>query len=800
MAMIPSEEPQVVEDDRFVGHVLHDGEYHIKRLLGQDASSKLYLAAHTTLATPLALKQVQADGALPESVVDELDYILHGGDISRRPFPGRDEQEVFFPVTGGTHTDLFLREALLMARLQHPALPTLYDYFSEDGYWYLVMNYVPGRTLRQQLQIETALSPLEALSYCMQVCDVLDYLHRQEPPLIYCALQPENIVLLPDKSSMLINLANARYFKEPPFFSEEEPGTHTRYTAPEFAPNGASIDIRADIYSLGMILQEMVLGTHPQASTEPREYPPMPVSTMLNGIIKLATQADPCERYQSAHVLFLALERAYRVEERLDYQRRLFGQSLQSDKIRVHAEQRSRQDGSAKEMGSGQHHNDETEVVFSTRDLEQRRADREMLQQIRRERLDHDQMEQQFASVDESLQRRSSMSLSQLSLHTLEGSPARRRRKPVQILTFQRAIQISFGLALMLFLVMASLLLYARLQPAKEHIQIGSTSVTSATHPQSGTMSNAWLRLPSLPRPEADTAAVYVEQRGHPYVYVNGAYSSPRHPSYDHALYRYDVTGTRWEVAQTAFPGMVNNAATVDERNTIYFTVGYSSDSYDVPSLLYTYQPETGQLKKIIPPDPISIGFASALFADQQGHLYLTQGFSHPGNSHAQAGTGWYRYDIATTHWQHLADLPVGLGYVVISSDEQGHLLLFGGSTDAGQQQQTNSIYSYDIAHNSWTQAATSLPQAISSASGCTIVPGKLALIGGFDKAQQRGKDSSWLIDTQTLQIQPLIPFTAGGSVLGASACDGHGHAFVVRGADDPQLPTQDFWQLQVHY
>ncbi|GHO86932.1 protein kinase domain-containing protein [Dictyobacter formicarum] len=796
--MIPSEEPQVVEDDQFVGHVLHDGEYRIKRLLGQDAISKVYLAAHATLATPLALKQVQADQALPESVVAELDYILHGGDISRPPSTRTDAQETFFPVSGGTNTDLFLREALLMARLQHPVLPTLYDYFAEDGYWYLVMNYVPGHTLRQRLQDKEALPPLEALSYSMQLCDVLDYLHHQQPPLIYCALQPENIILLPDKSSMLINLANARYFKEPPSFSEEEPGTHTKYTAPEFAPNGASIDVRADIYSLGMILQEMILGSHTQADHE-REYPTMPVSTMLNGIIKLATQADPCERYQSAQVLFLALERAYRIEERLNYQRQLFGQSLQSDKVRLHAEQRPERPGPDIEMGSGKHNNDETEVVSSTHDLEQRRADRELLQQMRRERVAHDQMEQHFASVDESLQRRSSMSLSQLSLHTLQ-EPSRQMGKPSLARTFRRFIQVSFGLALVLFVVMASLLLYARLQPAKEQAPIGPTPAARPTNPQSGTTTNTWLRLPSLLNPEADTAAVYVEEHGRPYVYMNGAYRGSQHPFYDHALYRYDVNASRWEVAQNNFPGMVNNAAAVDERNTIFFTVGYSSDSYNVSSLLYTYQPETSQMKKIVPPDQITIGFAGTLFADQQGHLYLTQGFSRPGDRHAQAGTGWYRYDIATSHWQRLANLPVGLGYVVISSDEQGHLLIFGGSTDAGQQQQTNSIYSYDITHNSWTQATTSLPQTISGASGCTVVPGKLALIGGFDKAQQRGKDSSWLIDIQTLQTQPLIPFTAGGSVLGASACDGQGHAFVVRGADDPQLPTRDFWRLQVHY
>ncbi|GCE18164.1 protein kinase domain-containing protein [Dictyobacter kobayashii] len=794
--MIPSEEPRATENDQFVGHVLHDGEYHIKQLLARDSTSRVYLAAHVTLATPLVLKQVQTDQALPESVVAELDYILHGGDISRRSATTQDAQEAFFPSSGGTQTDLFLREALLMARLQHPALPTLYDYFSEDGYWYLVMNYVPGCTLGQRLQQDPALTPLEALSYCMQLCDVLDYLHHHDPPLIFCALQPENIVLVPDTSLVLLNLGNARYFREPPTCSEEEPVAHTKYTAPEFAPNGASIDVRADLYSLGMLLQEMILGPHSRQQQEAREYPATPISTMLNGIIKLATQADPGDRYQSAHVFFLALERAYRVEERLSYQRQMFGQSVQNDKVRL-----QRRGSDSSEIATGPlSHNDETEVVPCTLDLEQRRADRESLQRMRQERLAHDQMEQQLASVDESLQRRSSMSLSQLSLHTLQEQPPATNTS-LLARKFHRFIQISFILALALFVIMASLLVYVRLlQPARQHIQMGSDSSALSRHTQSTTLTNAWLRLPSTLKPEADMAAVYVVEKGHPYVYMNGAYRSPEHPSYDHTLYRYDVIATRWEMVENNFPGMVNNAAAVDERNTIFFTVGYSSESYNVPSLLYMYQPDTAQLKKIVPPDQITIGFASALFADQQGHLYLTQGFTQPGNSHTQAGTGWYRYDIATSHWHRLADLPVGLGYVVISSDDQGHLLIFGGSVDAGQQQQTDTIYSYDIANNSWSQASTSMPQAISGASGCVVLPGKLVLVGGYDKRQEQGKDNTWLIDTQTLQIQPLIPFTAGGSVLGASACDGQGNAFVVRGADDPQLPTRDFWQLQVHH
>ena len=85
-----------------------------------------------------------------------------------------------FPSSGGMNTDRFLREALLLARLQHSALPALYDYFFEDGYWYLVMDYIPGPTLMSYLHKEAPLPPLEALNYAMQLCDVLDYLHKTD--------------------------------------------------------------------------------------------------------------------------------------------------------------------------------------------------------------------------------------------------------------------------------------------------------------------------------------------------------------------------------------------------------------------------------------------------------------------------------------------------------------------------------------------------------------------------------------------------------------------------------------------
>src|SRR5258708_40098727 len=106
------------------GHTLHDGEYRIERILGHGGMGKVYLAIHTSLGVPFALKQARADQPLPESVIAELDSGLRGNDTQQQaahhPAWERD-----FPTSGGIHTDRFLREALLLIRLQHPAIPML---------------------------------------------------------------------------------------------------------------------------------------------------------------------------------------------------------------------------------------------------------------------------------------------------------------------------------------------------------------------------------------------------------------------------------------------------------------------------------------------------------------------------------------------------------------------------------------------------------------------------------------------------------------------------------------------------
>jgi serine/threonine protein kinase len=97
-------------------------------------------------------------------------------------------------------TENFKREALLLAALRHPNLPSIYEQFSEAGRWYLVMDFIEGETLEAYLQKqpEGHLSIEETLQLGLQLCTVLSYLHRRQPPIIFRDLKPANIMRTPE--------------------------------------------------------------------------------------------------------------------------------------------------------------------------------------------------------------------------------------------------------------------------------------------------------------------------------------------------------------------------------------------------------------------------------------------------------------------------------------------------------------------------------------------------------------------------------------------------------------------------
>jgi serine/threonine protein kinase len=787
------------QPDYFIGRVLRGGEYRIDALLGHGGMGRVFLATHIALQIPVAIKQGLADKAIPDVVMVELDRLLHSENAQRKGRPSWPSA-FDFPLSGGEHTDRFLREALLLAHLQHASLPAIYDYFIEEGYCNLVMDYIPGPTLSEYIQKHAPLAPLEALNYAIQLCDVLEYLHKQSPPVIYRDLKPSNIILSPDGRVMLVDFGIARHFKAGQQSDTTDLGS-PGYAPPEQYRGEGQTDGRSDLYSLGVILHEMLSGQRPSATAEkPKSLHALNpgISVALSGLVHVATRAEPIYRFQSAHTLYLALERAYSIEERRAYQRRIAAAETHEP-----SQWASLQILASAEEGRG--------AWQPTVQLSQRRQVREALQEAHRERIEQERAEEHLPSIDESLHHRSSMGVTPLpspaAVSAEPGVPGA-EEEPLALRSSRsrhRLPRVLFAVALLAFAIMASINLYGFFfhprgpaRPVSLQGKPAPRPTAEATLSVAANDAGIWQVLPSMPSPEADNTSVYLQIQGKGYIYMTGGFRGSRStPRYDQNLYRYDIAGARWEIlANTAIPGMVNNAVALDQQKHLYFTAGYSSSVYAITSLLYMYDPLNGKLQKIVPPPAVSLGYSAAVLADQQGHLYISQGFLQAGDPHTRAGTGWYRYDINTGGWHVLKPLPLGAGYVMLATDGVGNIFMLGGARDAGQDMPIRRIYRYDIARDSWSVEQTSVPGLLSGASSCLNTQRQLVIVGGYDAQHKRPLGQAWLLNLPGLRWTPLAALPAGGSVLGSAACDGAGHVYLARGANDPSKPTRDFWQL----
>lgn len=105
----------------------------------------------------------------------------------------------------------FQREASFLAHLEHPNLVQVTDFFEADGLYYLVMAYVEGDTFRQKLEARGRPFPVaEVLNWADQLCSVLDYLHSQNPPILFRDLKPDNIMVDKQDRLRLIDFGIAR--------------------------------------------------------------------------------------------------------------------------------------------------------------------------------------------------------------------------------------------------------------------------------------------------------------------------------------------------------------------------------------------------------------------------------------------------------------------------------------------------------------------------------------------------------------------------------------------------------------
>ena len=170
-------------------------------------------------------------------------------------------------------TTAFQREVSVLSQLDHPNLPRLYEYIQTPGHWYLVMDFIAGETL-EEYQSKTPNGRLllsEALDIGMQLCLVLDYLHSQQPPIVFRDLKPANIMRTPTGQLYLIDFGIARYFKPGQAKDTVALGSHG-YAAPE-QYGKAQTTPRADIYSLGAVLHQLLTARDP--SEAPFRFQPL---------------------------------------------------------------------------------------------------------------------------------------------------------------------------------------------------------------------------------------------------------------------------------------------------------------------------------------------------------------------------------------------------------------------------------------------------------------------------------------------------------------------------------------------
>lgn len=197
--------------------------------------------------------------------------------------------------------DAFKQEATLLARLQHPNLPSIFDHFEEHGRWYLVMSFIEGETLEDYLNhAQSGKLPVdEALQIGIHLCTVLNYLHNQQPaPIIFRDLKPANIMHTPDGHIYLIDFGIARHFK--PGQAKDTAYYGSMGYAPPEQYGQAQTTPHSDIYSLGVVLYQMLSGHDPTAT--PFQFPslrsqvpiiPMELATLVTQMLELDKNKRP---------------------------------------------------------------------------------------------------------------------------------------------------------------------------------------------------------------------------------------------------------------------------------------------------------------------------------------------------------------------------------------------------------------------------------------------------------------------------------------------------------------------------
>jgi tRNA A-37 threonylcarbamoyl transferase component Bud32 len=272
-----------------IGTVL-SGRYRLEAKLGSGGMSTVYLASDETLDRPVAVK------------------VMH------REMSEQEDQ-----------LQRFRQEARAVAKLSHPNVVSVIDAGEDGGYPYIVFEYVKGETLKQRIARVGALDVQDAIAYAIEVARGLSVAHARN--MVHRDIKPQNVLIDEEGRAKLTDFGISRQLEQDGVTATGRVLGTTDYVAPEQAM-GHGVDPRSDVYSLGVVLYEMLVGQVPfHADSQVgvamkhvnEELPDVQrrrpeVSAAVALVVERATAKNPDERYQSIAEMIDDLETALEVE------------------------------------------------------------------------------------------------------------------------------------------------------------------------------------------------------------------------------------------------------------------------------------------------------------------------------------------------------------------------------------------------------------------------------------------------------------------------------------------------------
>jgi eukaryotic-like serine/threonine-protein kinase len=272
-----------------IGTVL-SGRYRLEAKLGSGGMSTVYLARDQTLDRQVAVKVMHRE------MSEQADQL-----------------------------ERFRQEARAVAKLSHPNVVSVIDAGEDGGHPYIVFEYVEGETLKQRITRDGALEPQEAIAYAIEIARGLSMAHARN--MVHRDIKPQNVLIDAEGRAKLTDFGISRQLEQDGMTATGRVLGTTDYVAPEQAM-GRKVDPRSDLYSLGVVLYEMLVGQVPfQADSQVgvamkhvnEELPDVQrrrpeVSAAVALVVERATAKDPAERYQDVGEMADDLSTALEVE------------------------------------------------------------------------------------------------------------------------------------------------------------------------------------------------------------------------------------------------------------------------------------------------------------------------------------------------------------------------------------------------------------------------------------------------------------------------------------------------------